>query len=140
MRAAAGHTESPGGQGTAPSPAVSRERRRARGDEKRGAERPPLGTHGEAGEEPRRPRPPRPRAGQPVSRPLRPPQTTANGVHSGAGRRSHSGSAGEELVSGSPSSWAPACRWASAAPEWRHLGEPQRQLKSLPLMSQKRCP
>lgn len=85
--------------------------------------------------------PPRPRAGQPVScTPLRPPQTTANGVHSGAGRRSHSGSAGEELVSGSPSSWALACRWASAAPECRHLGEPQRQLNSLPLMSQKRCP
>ena len=50
----------------------------------------------------------------------------------------------EELVSGRPSSWAScaalACRWARAELEYRHLGDPQRQLNSLPLMSQKRCP
>lgn len=49
----------------------------------------------------------------------------------------------QELVSGRPSSAASralACRWARAALECRHLGEPQRQLNSLPLMSQKRCP
>lgn len=58
---------------------------------------------------------------------------------------SHSGSAAAaELVSGRPFSWASwaalACRWARAAPECRHLGEPQRQLRSLPLTSQKRSP
>ncbi|KAF5911638.1 hypothetical protein HPG69_007394 [Diceros bicornis minor] len=57
---------------------------------------------------------------------------------------SHRGSAVEELVSGRPFSWASwaalACRWARAVLECRHLGEPQRQLNSLPLMSQKRSP
>lgn len=60
------------------------------------------------------------------------------------GRSSHSGSAAAELVSGSRSSGAPcaalACRCARAELECRHLGEPQRQLNSLPLMSQKRSP
>lgn len=56
---------------------------------------------------------------------------------------SHRGSVLQELVSGRPSSgasWALACRWARAELECRHLGDPQRQLNSLPLMSQKRCP
>lgn len=56
----------------------------------------------------------------------------------------HSGSAVEELVSGRPFSWpsweALACRCARAVLECRHLGEPHRQLNSLPLMSQKRSP
>lgn len=54
------------------------------------------------------------------------------------------GSAVEELVSGRPFSWpswvALACRCARAVLECRHLGEPHRQLNSLPLMSQKRSP
>ena len=33
-------------------------------------------------------------------------------------------------MSGSPSSWASACRWASAAPECRHLGAPQQLLRA----------
>lgn len=56
---------------------------------------------------------------------------------------SHQESVLQELVSGKPSSgasWALACRWARAELECRHLGDPQRQLNSLPLMSQKRCP
>lgn len=56
----------------------------------------------------------------------------------------HRGSAVEELVSGRPFSWpswaALACRCAAAVLECRHLGEPHRQLNSLPLMSQKRSP
>lgn len=57
--------------------------------------------------------------------------------------QSHREPALQELVSGRPSSAASralACRWARAALECRHLGDPQRQLNSLPLMSQKRCP
>lgn len=61
----------------------------------------------------------------------------------GRWRESHREPALQELVSGRPSSAASralACRWARAALECRHLGDPQRQLNSLPLMSQKRCP
>lgn len=54
------------------------------------------------------------------------------------------GSAAAELVSGRRCSWpswaALACRCAAAVLECRHLGEPHRQLNSLPLMSQKRSP
>lgn len=164
----AGATRGASAHRTSPtSPTVEREPGEQRGNEKRGNDKTIIrNSQGHASAEsqsvPKRP-PPSPRAATlgPCSCGPRPcsPRSGPSGIRfSFLSNRSvnstdarcptpaatHRGSAVEELVSGRPFSWpswvALACRCARAVLECRHLGEPHRQLNSLPLMSQKRSP